>query len=286
MKRFWLFFVSVACVVSAVFAWLWSSRSVVDKGFEVADRTFALEHQSPRVEQTELQETPQRANAQTEETGTNAEQETSAEGGKRDIYAKPPKMAKDASELQFSTLEATLDELARLYAIEWDRLLSEGFDGDTVTKVNRIVRDNIFKRGMHPELWRSIGFFQIGEMYDASSPALLARTGRIPMTWLLNIVELPNGELYKIKEPHTKVIIRYKKRSNVEELERLKREEQELLGRIEDGDTSLEAQLAVVRLNIELQSKAFTKREGSVTWGSEDHPDFKVVELDLGVIED
>ena len=287
MKRFWLFFVLVACVVSAVFAWLWSSQGVGNRFENVADKeTLGLEHQSPRVEQTELRETSQRANVQTEEIGANAEQETSAEDGKQDIYAKPPKMATDASELQFSTIEATLDELARLYAIEWDRLLSEGFDGDTITQVNRIVRDDIFKQGMHPELWRSMGFFQIGEMYDASSPALLARAGRIPMTWLLNIVELPNGELYKIKEPHTKVIIRYKKRLHVEELERWKREEQELLERIEDGEASLEAQLAVVRLNIEIQSKAFTKREGSVTWGSEDHPDFKVVVLDLGILED
>lgn len=283
MKRFWLFFVLVACVVSAVFAWLWSSRSVVDKGFEVADRTFALEHQSSRVEQTELQETAQRASVETEETETSAEQETSTEGGKWDTR---PKMAKDASELQFSTLEATLDELARLHAIVWDRLLSEGFDGDIVSKVGVIVHDDIFKRRMHPELWRSMAFFQTHETYDSRAPALLARAGRIPMTLLLNIVELPNGELYKIKEPHTKVIIRYMERSNVEELDRLKREEQELLGQIEDGETSLEAQLAVVRLNIELQNNAFTKRDYSVIWGDEDHPDFKVVELDLGVIED
>ncbi len=237
-----------------------------------------MEHQSPRVEQTELQETPQRANVQTEETGT------SAEGGKRNTTPKI-KMAKDASELQFSTVEATLDELARLYAIEWDLLLSEGFVGDIISKVNGIVIDDVI-RGMHPELERSIVFFQTDEMYDSHPAALLARTGRIPMTMLPNIIELPNGELYKIKEPNTEVIVHYKKRSNVERLEKLKREEKELLERIEDGETSLEAQLAVVRLNIEIQSNAFTKRSRGYIWGYKDHPDFKVIELDLGVIED
>lgn len=284
MKRFWLFFVLVACVVSAVFAWLWSHQGVGNRLENVPDRTLELKHQSPRVEQTVLQETPQRANVQTEETGTSAEQEASAEVGKRNATPKI-KMAKDASELQFSTVEAALDEMARLYGIEWDRLLSEGFDGDIVTEVNGIVLDDIV-RGMHPELSRSIAFFQIGEMYDASPAALLARTGRIPMTWLLNIVELPNGEIYKIKEPHTKVVIRWKKRSHVEELETWKRKEQELLKRIEDGETSLEAELAVARFNIEIQSKAFTKRSRGYTWGDEDHPDFKVIELDLGIIED
>ena len=65
MKRFWLLFVLVACVVSAVFAWLWSSQRVGnDDAFEnVAGKTLTLtqEQQSPRVDPTELQETPQRA---------------------------------------------------------------------------------------------------------------------------------------------------------------------------------------------------------------------------------
>ena len=291
MKRFWFFFVLVACVVSAVFAWLWSSQRVgSDYGFEnVAGKTLTLtqERQSPRVDPTELQETPQRANVQTEAAETNAEQETGAEGGKQGVYAAPPKMAKDASELQFSTVEATLDELARLHAIVWDRLLSEGFDGDIISKVSGTVLDDIFKRGLHPEIWRSMAFFQINarEMYDATSPALLARAGRIPMKLLLNRIELPNGELYKIQEPHTKVVIRYKKRSKVEALEKLKREEQALLERIKDGETSLEADLAVLRLNIRHQSKS--ANDGyRVTWGYEDHPDFKTVVLDLGVIDD
>ena len=110
MKRFWFFFVLVACVVSAVFAWLWSSQRVGnDYAFEKIDGktlTLTQERQSSRVDSTELQETPQRANVQTEATGTSAEQETGAEGGKRGVYAKPPKMAKDASELQFSTVRS------------------------------------------------------------------------------------------------------------------------------------------------------------------------------------
>ena len=279
MKRFWLLFVLVACVVSAVFAWLWSSQRVgSDYAFEKIDgATLTQERQSPRVDPTELQETPLRANIQMEAT------ETSAEDGKR---SSAHKLAKDASELQFSTVEATLDELARLYAIEWDRLLSEGFEGDYISTINGIILDRIFEHGLHPEVWRSMAFFQTSEMYDASSLALLARAGRIPMTWLPNVLELPNGELYKIKEPHTKVVIRYGSRASVEKLERLKREEQELLERIKDGETSLEAELAVVRLNIELQNKAFNERSYSKTWGNEDHPDFKTVVLDLGVIDD
>ena len=76
-----------------------------------------------------------------------------------------------------------------------------------------------------------------------------------------NVLELPNGELYKIKEPHTKVVIRYGSRASVEKLERLKREEQELLERIKNGETSLEAELAVVRLNIEPSKQGFQRAQ-------------------------
>ena len=69
-------------------------------------------------------------------------------------------------------------------------------------------------------------------------------------------------------------------------MEELKRKETGLLARQGSGEPSLEAELDKVRReimsleNLPTGSSVFRYR-----WGDQNHPDFKIIELDLGFIE-
>lgn len=284
MKRYWAFLVSVGCVAVAIMVWLlWSDRD----SDESAEHAAALIlQQSPQVSQPEslLEGASRRPNIEIPNAITkNVDQSI------RPI----PQLAANASELKFATIEATLDEYTRLVVIEYDRLLGEGLEQLAAQMQARvIVQDRIYKGDAHPELLRSLVYFQDDiPPHELSSTALLARGGRISKTLLPNVFTLPNGELYTIKEPHTKVVVRYQTRPFSTEkkrldLEKLNDEEQDLLERQRNGELSLEQQLQSVRLKIEsMGNPPLTSKSFTYTWGYEDHPDFKIIELNMGLIE-
>lgn len=282
MKRFWAALVFVVCVALAVFAWLWANRNDgkgVENGAELT-----LQQQTPRINQPDAQEAPPRADIETPKP-------VSAE---TDQPHRTISLAANASELKFATIDAALDEYARLVVIEYDRLLDEGLEQLAAQMQARvIVQDRIYKGGAYPELWRSLVYFQ-DEMppHELSSTALLVRGGRLSRTLLPNVFTLPNGEFYTIKEPNTKVVVRYQTRpfpteKKLLDLEMLKNEERDLLERQRNGELSLDRQLQSVRLKIEfMENTPPTDKTFKYTWGYEDHPDFKIIELNLGLIED
>ena len=132
-----------------------------------------------------------------------------------------------------------------------------------------------------------LAFFQIGPHVRCILAGIIGASRPYSDDNVAQYNRVAERELYKIQEPNTKVIVRYKKRSKVEALKKLKREEQALLERIKDGETSLKADLAVLRLNIGHQSKSANDSYAVTwTWGDKDHPVFKTVVLDLGIIDD
>ncbi len=281
MKRFWAALVFAACVALAVFVWLWANRDGgkgVENGAELT-----LQQQSPRINQPDVQEAPPRADIETPKP-------VSAD---TDQPHRTIPLAANAGELKFATIDATLDEYTRLVVIEYDRLLDEGLEQLAAQMQARvIVQDRIYKGGAYPELWRSLVYFQ-DEIppHELSSTALLVRGGRISRTLLPNVFTLPNGELYTIKEPNTKVVVRYQTRpfstkKKLLDLEMLINDERDLLERQRNGELSLERQLQSVRLKIEsMENPPPTHKTFKYTWGYEDHPDFKIIELNLGLIE-
>lgn len=280
MKRYWAFLAAVAFVAAVVAVWLlWSNR---DGGESVEHATELMQQQSPPVSQPDAQEqAPRRADI---------EKPSSIE---KDVDQTMPQLAANASELNFATIDATLDEYTRLVVIEYDRLLGEGLKQLAAQMRSReIVQERVYMGGDHPELLRSLIYFQ-DEIppHELSSTALLVRGGRIRKTLLPNVFTLPNGELYTIEEPHTKVIVYYQTRPFLTEkrrldLEKWKGEEQDLLERQRNGELSLEQRLQSARLIIDsMENPPPANKTFKYTWGDEDHPDFKTIELNLGLIE-
>ena len=281
MKRYWAFLAAAAFVAAVVAIWLfWSNR---DGGESVEHAIESmLQQQSPRVSQPDAQEQkPRRADI---------EKPSSIE---KDVDQTMPQLAANASELKFATIDAALDEYTRLVVIEYDRLLGEGLEQLAAQMRSReIVQERVYMGGDHPELLRSLIYFQ-DEIppHELSSTALLVRGGRLPKIMLNNVFRLPNGELYTIKEPQTKVVVRYQTRPFSTEkrrldLEKWKGEEQDLLERQRNGELSLEQRLQSVRLIIDsMENPPPANKTFKYTWGDEDHPDFKTIELNLGLIE-
>ena len=282
MKRYWPFLVSAACVVVALLVWLlWSNRDDgkgVEKGTE-----STLQQQSPRESQPDAQEVPRRADIETPNP-------VSAD---TDQPHQTTPRAANASELKFATIDATLDEYARLAVIVYDQFLNEGLSSPAARMhTNLTLHKRIHEEGVHPELRRSLIYFHDAiPPHESSITALLVRAGRLPKIMLNNVFRLPNGELYTIKEPNTEVVVYYRARPERSEegrikLEELKRKKTDLLARQGSGEPSLEAELDKVRReimsleNLPTGSSVFRYR-----WGDQNHPDFKIIELNLGFIE-
>ena len=200
------------------------------------------------------------------------------------LHKTTPFLASDISELKYQTLDATLDEYARLMLIEYDRLMSEG-----VKEINARLQAflNIQERivdNVRPELTTAMIFFQDQRTIVNFNPvAMLVRAGRLPPTAQGNVFELPNGEIYTIEKPHTEVVVRYQMKRRLSEsgrltLENLRSKELDILERMATGE-SMEAEYQDVRAEInEIERMATSVASKALTlrWGDKEHPDFKI----------
>lgn len=215
---------------------------------------------------------------------------------KTDTAAQPhpttPYLASDVSELKYKTLDATLDEYARLMLIEYDRLLGEGVKEINARMQAFLSIQERIVANVNPELTTAMIFFQDQRTvanYNATS--MLVRAGRLPPTAQGNVFELPNGEIYTIETPHTEVVVRYQRKPKLSEsgrlkLENLRSREMDILERMATGDLSLEAEWQDVRAEIERMETRVKNKTLSIRWGHKEHPDFKTIVLDLGIIQD
>ena len=129
--------------------------------------------------------------------------------------------------------------------------------------------------------------------YDFNPVELLVRAGRIspPDPDPYEEVQLPNGEMYRIKEGDH-LIVRYRKQHKMSEDRRnrianLETREAELRRRVSETGSEEDAQ-ALSRTQRQLESlRAPRYSSASIQFQTalEDHPDYNVIELDLGVIE-
>ena len=292
-KHRWAIFLAAVCIASVALIW-WMLNSQEDH-----DRGSA--GQSPLPAKQEIKAEPSESVGRSEDSEKDRDSPRSAETQTRqtpktEVAAQPhnttPYLASDISELKYKTLDATLDEYARLMLIEYDRLMSEG-----VKEINARLQAflNIQDRivdNVHPELTTAMIFFQDQRTIVNFNPvSMLVRVGRLPPTAQINVFELPNGEIYTIEEPHTEVVIRYQRKKRLSEygrltLENLRSRELDILERMATGDLSLETEWQDVRAEIERIETRVTNRTLAIRWGDKEHPDFKIIDLDLGIIED
>ncbi len=256
-KHRWAIILAAGCIASAALIWwmlnsqedhdpgsagqspLPARQEITAKPSESVDRSEESEkdRDSPRSVETQTQQTPEtEVAAQPHET--------------------TPFLASDISELKYQTLDATLDEYARLMLIEYDRLMSEG-----VKEINARLQAflNIQERivdNVRPELTTAMIFFQDQRTIANFNPtSMLVRAGRLPPTAQGNVFELPNGEIYTIEKPHTEVVVRYQMKRRLSEsgrltLENLRSKELDILERMATGE-SLEAEYQDVRAEID-----------------------------------
>ena len=124
----------------------------------------------------------------------------------------------------------------------------------------------------------------------------MARIGKLPASDLRNEVKLPNGKMYDLKE-NTELVVKFKKRGKLTEsgkrqLAAFREREKELLLQLDNSPSesekaSLTETLEWLRSEIKtLSGKGplfdFVRRYG---FGNPSDPDYKVIEMDLGVIE-
>ncbi len=210
----------------------------------------------------------------------------------------------------FKTWEDAMDAYAYLVGLEYEQVKKEGLK----TKWNRppspkIVRafmaheaaGRVFKQtyeeNKNPELSAAMDPF----LEDIPESAwrgenLLARIGKLPASDLRNEIKLPNGKMYDLKE-NTELVVKFQRPGQLSEsgkrkLAAFREREKELLRQLdgspsESEKASLTEELEWARSEIEtLSGKGplfdFVRRYGL---GDPSDPGYKVIEMDLGVIE-
>ena len=192
-----------------------------------------------------------------------------------------------------ASVDETLDEYARLVGERYD-LLIQTMDPLEAVMYSRHQIHLELGEGKHPRLMEGLRRFQGKFPPESKSPSsLLARAGRIPNE---NIWTLPNGDEIEIK-PNTEVVVTFYKRGSLtseglRKLEAAEKEEWDLLERLETAGVSeeervaLEARLEAARL---IQKNLLEREPGAFEitriHGDKDHPDFKTVNINLGVID-
>ncbi len=159
----------------------------------------------------------------------------------------------------YNTWEDALDGFAYLMGLEYDILMEtlpiEDFGTrrlEASVQAHLNVQERVYETVEYPNLLAAmLKFLDEFPMYSRDPTALLVRAGRWPVETLPNVFRLPNGELFTLEIPSA-VHVRY----------------QQAYTDPETGET-LYAQLQFI-----------------YRCGDENDPDFKVVELDLGVIDD
>ena len=213
----------------------------------------------------------------------------------------------------FKTWEDALVAYAHLVGIEYDHVMKEelqdlqtGWKRPPTQKTIRAfaagrAATRVFKRfymeNKYPELRAAImPFHKDVPKAEWDSVKMLARIGKLPASDLRNEIKLPNGKMYDLKE-NTELVVKFQKRgklteSGKKELAAFREREKELLRQLDGSPSeseraSLTEELEWARLEIEtLSGKGplfdFVWRYGL---GNPSDPGYKVIEMDLGVIE-
>lgn len=159
----------------------------------------------------------------------------------------------------YNTWEDALDGFAYLMGLEYDRLMETLPIDDFGTRrleasvqAHRNVQERVYETGEYPNLLAAmLKFLDEFPMYSRDPTALLVRAGRWPVETLPNVFHLPNGELFTLEIPSA-VHVRYWR----------------------------------VYMNPETGEPFYAQFLIIYQCGNESDPGFKVVELDLGVLDD
>ena len=225
-----------------------------------------------------------------------------------------------AGKYHFVKWQDAMDEYARLVGIEYERLVAEGHP-QAIVWANMNVGDRIFKNDEDPELKAAlIDFMPLGNAHGIPPEArdqvpnlqnripnkiwrnpiwILVWAGKLPEGDQYTKVKLPNGEMLFLEE-YQQVRVTWKMRfppaAQTEAgrlgLEKLRKRELQLETSIQTAQnaefekTFLE--LEQVRTLIQqMQSPTIVDRtmQSGVSDECADHPEFEVIEMDLGVID-
>lgn len=159
----------------------------------------------------------------------------------------------------YNTWEDALDGFAYLMGLEYDLLMEtlpiEDFGTrrlEASVQAHRNVQERIYETNEYPNLLAAmLKFLDDFPMFSRDPTALLVRAGRWPVETLPNVFRLPNGELFTLEIPSA-VHVRY----------------QRAYMNSKTGEPFYAQFLVIYRC------------------GDESDPGFKVVELDLGLIDD
>ena len=214
------------------------------------------------------------------------------------------------SAYDFKTWEDAMDAYALLVGVEYDLIMKEGLQRKwhrpptqktirafAAARAAARVFERYYEENKYPDLRAAIKPF-LGDIPSSawSGKKLVARIGKLPASDLRNEVKLPNGKIYDLKE-NTELVVKFKKRGRLSEsgkrqLAAFREREKELLLQLDDSPSesekaSLTETLEWLRSEIKtLSGKGplfnFVRRYG---FGNPSDPDYKVIEMDLGVVE-
>ena len=145
-----------------------------------------------------------------------------------------------------------------------------------------------------PNRLRSIYDSRYPGWYDFHPLVLLVRAGRLePDEMPHQKATLPNGQVIRIL-PHEKYIVKFRQRGQLTEKgmqlkEAALQEEADLLERLSRASESeappLQSKLEEVQKRLERLTPGYSDSKRVHMWGSDDDPNLKVYEIDLGEIE-
>ena len=231
-----------------------------------------------------------------------------------------PVLAPSTGKYQFTKWQDAMDEYARLVGIEYEKLVAEGHP-QPVVWASMNVDARLFKNGENPELSDALHrFMPIGNL-DEFSPEqrsqipnidnripdkiwrnpiwILVWAGKLPEGRQYGRLRLPNGEMLYLEE-YQQARVSWKVRrppaaqteAGKLELEALRQRETQLASSIQKAQDAefdkLFIQLEQVQNRIhQIESPSITNHymESGASNEAADHPEFEIIEKDLGVID-
>ena len=245
---------------------------------------------APTAEET--QETSDDSDAAAESQG---KAETAGAGGKYDFKTWEEALDHYAELVgkQYDLMDksVTIPRSEKYYDPEMHAMLEEAY---VWARAGHDVHQRVYVEGEDPQLKEALESIEFPP-YAFNPIDLLVRAGRLPESVLYQEIDLPNGEVYRLKRAKH-LIVRYERRGYVTEERRqrianLESEEKDLLRRMsmsssEDEKYQLNEQLMNVQSNLDvLRQPSYGRHKfeyGEIYPG---HPDSEVIELDLGRIE-